>query len=213
MRVIVFGATGMVGQAVLRESLLAADVEEVRSVGRRPAGVRHPKLIETTVTDLGDLSPIEDSLTGYDACFYCLGVSSVGMSEQDYTQISYDYPVAAARTLAKHNPDLTFVYVSGAGTNVESRTMWARVKGRTELEIIKIFPNGYALRPGFIQPMYGITPRNRTQRLIYTVAAPITPLLLRWAPRYATTSERVGRAMLRAARVGFPVHVVENRDF
>ena len=212
MKVIIFGATGMVGQGALRESLLAQDVEEVFSVGRRPAGVRHPKLTEVTLEDFADLSPIEDRLVGYDACFYCLGISSVGVDEATYTRVSYDYPVAAARAMARHNPDMTFIYVSGAGTNVDSRAMWARVKGRTELEIIKLFKHGYGFRPGFIQPTYGATSKTRVYRTVYAALAPLTPLLVKYAPRYATTTDRLGKAMLRAARTGFPTRIVENVD-
>ncbi len=159
MKVIIFGATGMVGQGTLHACLLAADVEQVLSIGRTPTGVQHPKLREITLADFTDLSPIEDELRGFDACFYCLGVSSIGMSEDAYTKISFDFPIAAARTLAELNPDLTFVYVSGAGTSATSRQMWARVKARTEDTVQEIFPNGYAFRPGFIQP----TPRRHLE--------------------------------------------------
>ncbi|MEU7904314.1 NAD-dependent epimerase/dehydratase family protein [Actinoplanes sp. NPDC049118] len=212
MKVIIFGATGMVGQGALRESLLAADVEQVLAVGRRPTGVRHPKLREVTTADFADLTPIEDDLRGYDACFYCLGVSSVGLSEAEYTRISYDYPVAAAHLLARLNPETTFLYVSGAGTNPDGRAMWARVKGRTEVEVIKTFPNGYAMRPAFIQPTHGATSRTGLYRALYTATAPLMPLLGRLVPRYVTSTDRLGRAMLRAARTGFPTHVVENAD-
>ncbi|GID95324.1 NAD-dependent epimerase/dehydratase family protein [Amorphoplanes digitatis] len=212
MKVIIFGATGMVGQGALRESLLADDVEQVLTVVRRPAGVRHPKLRELVWADFADLGGIEDELRGYDACFYCLGVSSVGLSEAEYTRISYDFPVAAAHLLARLNPEMTFLYVSGAGTNPDGRAMWARVKGRTELEIIKTFPNGYAFRPAFIQPTQGATSKTGLYRALYTLTAPLLPLLGRVAPRYVTSTDRLGRAMLRAARTGFPTHVVENAD-
>jgi uncharacterized protein YbjT (DUF2867 family) len=212
MKVIIFGATGMVGQGTLRECLLAGDVEQVLAVIRKPTGVRHPKLREIELRDFADLTPIEAELTGYDACFYCLGISSVGLTEEAYTKISYDYPIAAARTLAKINPDLTFVYVSGAGTGAGSRAMWARVKARTENAVIEMFPNGYAFRPGFIQPTYGATSKTRVYRFAYAITAPLTPLFERIAPKYVTTSDRLGRAMLRAARTGFGSHIVENAD-
>ena len=212
MKVIVFGATGMVGQGVLRESLLAADVEQVLVVGRSATGVKHPKLREVTLTDFADLSPIEADLESYDACFYCLGVSSVGMSEEAYTKVSFDFPVAAARTLAVINPDLTFVYVSGAGTSATSRQMWARVKARTEQTVLELFKNGYAFRPGFIQPTHGVTSKTRLYRYAYDVAAPLFPVLDRLFPKAVTTSDRLGRAMLRAARTGFSDHVVTNAD-
>jgi uncharacterized protein YbjT (DUF2867 family) len=212
MKVIIFGATGMVGQGTLRESLLAPDVEQVLAVIRKPTGVRHPKLREIKLEDFADLTPIEDELKGYDACFYCLGVSSRGMTEEAYTKISYDYPIAAARTLAKLNPDMTFVYVSGAGTKANSRAMWARVKARTENTVIELLPNGYAFRPGFIQPTYGATSGTRFYRYTYALTAPLLPLLERVAPKYITSSDRLGRAMLRAARTGFGSHIVEHAD-
>ena len=212
MRVVVFGATGMVGQGVLRESLLARDVEQVLAVVRTPTGVRHPKLREVAPADFADLTPIAGDLAGYDACFYCLGVSSVGMDEAAYTRVSYDFPLAAARVLAPLNPDLTFVYVSGAGTDPAGRQMWQRVKGRTEREIIDMFPNGYAFRPGLIRPTHGVTSKTRLYDRIYTVAAPVLGGLERIAPRYVTSTDRLGRAMLRAARTGFGSRIVEHRD-
>jgi uncharacterized protein YbjT (DUF2867 family) len=210
MKVIIFGATGMVGQGALRESLLAPDVEQVLAVGRTPTGVRHPKLREVPLADFADLGPIEDRLAGYDACFYCLGVSSTGLDEAAYTRISYDYPVAAARTLARLNPDLTFVYVSGAGTDANGRQMWMRVKGRAEQAVIDLLPNGYAFRPGFIRPTHGATSKTRAYRIGYLLTAPIAPLLDRLLPRYVTATDRLGQAMLRAARTGFPDRIVEN---
>ncbi|MFG1603585.1 NAD-dependent epimerase/dehydratase family protein [Actinoplanes sp. NPDC049265] len=212
MKVIVFGATGMVGQGVLRESLLAKDVDSVISVGRSPTGVRHAKLREVPLTDFTDLSPIEDDLKGADACFYCLGVSSVGMSEADYTRISYDFPLAAARTLKGLNPQLTFVYVSGAGTDRDGRQMWQRVKGRAEAEIIELLPNGYAFRPGLIIPTHGAAPRPRWAKVGYAVGAPLMRLFDRVAPKYSTSSDRLARAMLRAARGGFHTHIIQGED-
>ena len=211
MRVIIFGATGMIGQGALRESLLAGDVEEVLAVVRTPTGVRHRKLREVRLDDFADLGPIEDRLTGYDACFYCLGVSSAGMDEAAYTRITYDYPVAAARLFARISPDLTFVYISGAGTDVAGRTLWARVKGRAEQTIIDLLPNGYAFRPGFIQPTHGATSKTGLYRRVYAITAPLIPLLDRLAPRYVTSTDRLGQAMLRAARTGFPDRILENR--
>jgi uncharacterized protein YbjT (DUF2867 family) len=212
MKVVIFGATGMVGQGVLRECLLAADVEQVLAVVRTPTGVRHPKLRELTLTDFADLTPIAGELAGSDACFYCLGVSSVGMDEAAYTRVCHDFPVAAARALAKTDPDLTFVYVSGAGTNPSGRQMWQRVKGRTENAIIELFPNGYALRPAIIRPTHGARSKTRLYDTVYTVAGPLLAALERVAPQYVTSTDRLGRAMLRAARTGFRSPIVENRD-
>jgi len=212
MKVIIFGATGMIGQGALRESLLAPDVEQVLAVVRRPTGVRHRKLREVTLDDFADLTPIEDELRGYDACFYCLGVSSVGLDEAAYRRISYDYPIAAAHRLAALNPEMTFIYVSGAGTKPDGRRMWARVKGATEVEVIKTFPNGYGFRPGFVQPTHGATSRTRLYRVGYALVAPLIPILNRLAPKYVTSTDRLGQAMLRAARTGLPTRIVENAD-
>jgi uncharacterized protein YbjT (DUF2867 family) len=212
MKVVIFGATGMVGQGALRESLLAPDVEEVIAVIRTPTGVHHSELREVTLTDFGDLTPIRDDLAGADACFYCLGVSSVGLDEAEYSVVSYDYPMAAARMFAEVSPQATVIYVSGAGTDPDSRRMWSRVKGRTENEIIALLPNGYAFRPAMIQPTHGARSKTRLYNSIYTIAAPLFSLLDRVAPRYITSTDRLGRAMLHAARTGFPSHIVENAD-
>jgi uncharacterized protein YbjT (DUF2867 family) len=210
MKIIIFGATGMIGQGALRESLLAADVEQVLAVARKTTGVRHPKLREVIHGDLGDLSAIEDQLAGFDACFYCLGSSSAGSSEADYTRINHDFPMAAARLLARLNPEITFVYLSGAGTNPNGRQMWQRVKGRTENEVLQLLPNGYAFRPGFIQPTYGSVSSTTLYRVGYKITAPLYPLLHRLFPKYVTTNDALGRAMLTAARTGLPHRIAEN---
>ncbi|MGW1447539.1 NAD-dependent epimerase/dehydratase family protein [Micromonospora sp. NPDC002411] len=214
MRVAIFGATGMVGQGVLREALLAEDVREVLTVGRRPTGQRDPKLRELTVADVGDLSSVRAELAGVDACFYCLGVSSLGLDEAAYTRVSYEYPLAAARLLAEVSPQVTFVYVSGVGTDSsgQGRVMWARVKGRTENAIMELLPNGYAARPGFIQPTYGAVSKTRWYRFGYAVTRPLFPVLRRLLPNHVTTTDGIGRAMLRVAREGSPTRVLGNRE-
>ncbi|PWR05232.1 epimerase [Micromonospora acroterricola] len=214
MRVVIFGATGMVGQGVLRECLLAEDVREVLTIGRRPTGQRHPKLRELTVDDVGELDAVRADLTGVDACFYCLGVSSLGLDEAAYTRISYDYPLAAARLLAEVSPSVTFVYVSGVGTDStgRGRVMWARVKGRTENAVLDLLPNGYAARPGFIQPTHGAVSRTRWYRIGYAVTRPLFPVVRRLLPNQVTTTDGIGRAMLRVAREGSPRRVLGNRD-
>jgi uncharacterized protein YbjT (DUF2867 family) len=160
MKVIIFGATGMVGQGVLRECLLDPDVRRVLSIGRSATGQRHEKLRELIRADLLDYSAIENELRRYDACFFCLGITSLGLSEEQYRRVTYDITMAAAKALARLNPDMTFVYVTGAGTDIteHGRTMWARVKGETENALLRLpFRAAYMFRPAAIQPLYGIT--------------------------------------------------------
>ncbi len=215
MKVILFGATGMVGQGVLRECLLDPGVESVLSIGRRPCGTTHAKLREIVHADLTDLSAIEGELAGYDACFFCLGTSSAGMSEADYRRVTYVVTMAAARAIVKRSPASTFVYVSGTGTDSteKSRTMWARVKGATENALLSMpFKAAYMFRPGYIQPMNGVKASSPGTRVMYAALAPFYPVWRSFFPRYVTTTEVVGRAMLRVARAGAPKHVVENVD-
>jgi uncharacterized protein YbjT (DUF2867 family) len=212
MKVILFGATGMVGQGVLRECLLAADVEAVLSVGRSATGQQHAKLRELVHADLTDDASIAGELAGHDACFFCLGVSAAGMSEADYTRITYDVTLAAAQVLARVSPALTFIYVSGEGTDSteQKRAMWARVKGRTENALLKLPFRAVMFRPGLIRPLHGIRSKTRLYRIGYTLAWPLFPLL-GWLGAL-TTTERVGRAMLRVARDGAPGPILRNRD-
>jgi uncharacterized protein YbjT (DUF2867 family) len=215
MRVIVVGASGMVGQGVLRECLLDPGVERVLAVGRRPLGKSDPKLVDRVVPDLTDLGPIEDDLAGYDACFFCLGVTSVGMTEEAYRKVTYDITAAFAKTLARLNPGLTFVFVSGRGSDETEKgpTMWARVKGAAENVVRGAgFKATFMFRPGLIQPLHGITSRTRGYRLAYALLWPIVSLMKLLSPRSVTTTENVGRAMLEAARRGAPKPYLENGD-
>ena len=215
MKVIVFGATGMVGQGVLRECLLDPDVESVLTIGRQETGQRHDKLRELVHQDFHDFSTIAGPLSGWDACFFCLGVSSAGMSESDYQRVTYDVTVAAAEVLSRQNPGMTFVYVSGAGTDTteRGRTMWARVKGKTENALLRMpFKAAYLFRPGYIQPLHGITSKTRLYRVLYAVMGPLFPVWKTLFPKYVTTTERVGRAMIEVARHGAPKHALQNRD-
>lgn len=215
MKVILFGATGMVGQGVLRECLLAGDVDNVLAVGRTSTGKQHAKLQEIVRPDLFDLSPIESRLSGFDACFFCLGVSAAGMSEQDYRRLTYELTISIATTLARLNSDMTFIYVSGTGTDSSenSRMMWARVKGKTENDLLKMpFRAAYMFRPGYIQPLHGIRTKTKWYGALYTVVAPLYPILKRLLPNYVTTTECVGRAMLNVARHGAPKRFLENQD-
>ena len=215
MKVIVFGATGMIGQGVLRECLLDGGVERVLAVGRAPTGQKHDKLVELVHADLFDLSPIEQKLSGYDACFFCLGVSAAGMSEAAYTRVTYELTLAVANTLARLNPAMTFVYVSGTGTDgsERGRSMWARVKGRTENALMRLpFKAAYMFRPGFVQPRNGIVSKTRLYRVIYSLVGWMYPVWKLLFPGFVTTTDQVGRAMLNVARGGAPAAVLENRD-
>jgi len=212
MKVIVFGATGMVGQGVLRECLLDADVERVLTIGRTVTGQTDAKLREIAHADLFDLTSLEPQLAGYDACFFCLGVSSNGMSEADYRHVTFDIAVAAGRTLAKVNPAMTFVFVSGAGSNASGGSMWARVKGEAENAILALPFKGYAMRPAFIQPRNGIKSKTGLYRALYAVLGPLYPVLKALAPSYVTTTDMVGRAMLSVAKRGYEKRVIENGD-
>jgi uncharacterized protein YbjT (DUF2867 family) len=213
VKVILFGATGMVGRGALRECLQDPDVESVLSIGRAETGQKDPKLVEMVRKDLADLSDVEKDLTGYDACFFCLGVSSSGMSEADYRRITCDLTLAVATTLVRLNPGMTFLYVSGAGTDANGGSMWARVKGETENALLKLpFKAAYMLRPGFIQPLHGIVSRTTLYRVLYAIMTPISPLLLALFPGTMTTTERLGRAMITAVRQGAPKPVLEARD-
>jgi uncharacterized protein YbjT (DUF2867 family) len=215
MRILIFGATGMVGQGVLRESLEAADVELVQTIGRAAVGTHHSKLVDLLHADLFDYHSIEGQLSGFDACFFCLGVSAPGMTEQDYTHLTYDLTLAAGATLVRLNPAMTFVYVSGAGTDASEQgsRMWARVKGRTENALRRLpFKAVYLFRPGLIQPLHGIRSKTRSYRIFYTLTAPILPLVRALAPNLIVTTAQMGQAMLNVTRRGWPNAVLEARD-
>jgi hypothetical protein len=205
----------MVGQGVLRECLLDPDVESVLTVVRRATGQRHAKLVELVQENFFDFSAIEAQLSGYGACFFCLGVASAGMSEDAYRRVTYDIALAAANALVRRNAAMTFIFVSGAGTDSseQGRTMWARVKGQTENALLRLrFNAAYMFRPGFIQPQHGITSRTRAYRVLYAVFAPLFPVLKALFPRHIATTEQIGRAMLRAAKQGAPKAVLEAPD-
>jgi uncharacterized protein YbjT (DUF2867 family) len=208
MKIVLFGATGMIGQGVLRESLADPGVESVLAIGRTATGTTHTKLREIVRADLFDLTPVTGELSGYDACFFCLGVSSVGMSGQRYRHITYDLTLGAARLFADRNPDKTFVYVSGQGTDEHGRAMWARVKGATGNALLELPLDVYLFRPGYIQPRHGITSRTRWYRLMYAVTTPLYPVLKRLFPGQVSTTEQIGRAMLRVTRDGGPSRVL-----
>ena len=215
MKIILVGATGMVGQGVLRECLLDPEVERVLVVGRRALGRADAKLVERVVPDLTNLTAIEGDLAGYDACFFCLGVTSAGMKEDAYRRVTYDITAAFAGTLSRLNPGMTFVFVSGRGTDSTERgpVMWARVKGAAENVVLRSpFKASYMFRPGIIQPLHGITSRTPAYRVLYVVLWPLVMLLKLLAPSSITTTERVGRAMLAAARGRASKTLLENPD-
>jgi uncharacterized protein YbjT (DUF2867 family) len=215
MKVILFGASGMVGQGVLRECLLDPEVATVLSIVRSGTGQQREKLREIIHKDFFDFSSLESELSGFDACFFCLGVSSAGMSEENYRRVTYDIALAAAQTLVKLNPNMTLVFISGAGTDSSGRgrIMWARVKGQTENALLRLpFKAAYMFRPAVIVPLHGIKSRTMLYRVPYAVLGPILPLLKRLFPKYVTTTEKLGRAMLIAAKRGAPKTILENSD-
>lgn len=215
MNILIFGATGMVGQGVLRACLEAQDVSLVRTVGRTALGTQHAKLDDVAHADLFNYDSIEDKLAGFDACFFCLGVSSNGMSEQQYTHLTYDLTLAAARVLARLNPGMVFTYVSGAGTDSteQGKSMWARVKGRTENALLRLpFAGVYLFRPGVIQPLDGIRSKTRSYQVFYSLTKPILPLLRKLMPNTILSTNDMGQAMLNAARKRSGRQVLEVRD-
>ncbi|WHZ00771.1 epimerase [Neobacillus sp. YX16] len=213
MKVLLFGATGMVGQGVLRECLLDESVQSVLTVGRSITGQQHEKLSELKHDDFMNLANIESELTGYDACFFCLGVSSVGMSEESYRTITYDFTLSVAQTLAKLNPHMTFVYVTGTGTDSseKGRIMWARVKGKTENDLLNLpFKAAYMFRPGVILPLHGVKSKTKLYQFFYNLMGPIYPVLKKF--NSITTTEQVGRAMINVAKSSYPKPFLENSD-
>ena len=200
---------------MLRECLLDAGIEQVLVVGRSPTGQRHAKLREVLHKDFTDFSTIESDLTGYDACFFCLGVSSVGMDPERYRHLTYDVTMAAAKTLVALNPNMVFTYVTGRSTDSTEQgpVRWARVKGKTENDLLKLpFKAAYMFRPAGIQPLHGVRSKTSWVNAIYVVAAPLLSYLARTSPKFMTTSEQLGRAMIKVARDGYRKPVLESED-
>ena len=204
----------MVGQGVLRECVLGADVQSVLSIVRKATGTQDPKVRELVQGDFFDFSGMEGQLTGLDACFFCLGVSSAGMTEQDYRRVTYDITLGAAEVLARLNPKMTFIYVSGMGTDSSEhgRTMWARVKGETENALLRLPFQAYMFRPGVIVPRHGIRSKTRLYRILYQALGPLLPLLRALFPKSVITTEELGRAMLNIAKEGAAKRVLESSD-
>jgi uncharacterized protein YbjT (DUF2867 family) len=214
MKVLIFGATGMVGQGVLLECLRDTEVEFVVTLGRTATGVRDPKLREIVHRDLLNYGGMEESLAGFDACFFCLGVASTGMKEAEYERVTYGFTLAAAEALSRVNPGMTFTYISGSGTDSteRGRVMWARVKGRTENALLRLPLNAYAFRPGFIEPMDGIQSKTPMYRMFYNVLGPVLPVLHRMFPNQILSTREIGQAMLAVARHGYDKRILETKD-
>lgn len=211
IRAIITGATGMVGEGVLHECLEHPDVEMVLVLGRKPCGVSHPKLTEIIHADLSDISSLKDRLTGFNACFFCAGVSSVGLSEEEYTRITYTLTLNFAQTLASVNPDMTFCYVSGSGTDSseQGRSMWARVKGRTENDLFKLpFKQAFAFRPGYMHPTPGL--KNTLSFVKYI--SWLYPIVRALTSNIASTLAEVGVAMIHVTKNGYKKRVLEVVD-
>jgi uncharacterized protein YbjT (DUF2867 family) len=215
MKVVLFGATGMVGSGVLLECLDSARVESVLAVSRSVTGRSHPKLREIVHTDFLEFKTISAHFSGADACFFCLGVSSAGMREKDYTRLTHDVTLAAANVLLSVSPRLTFVFVSGQGTDSteRGRSMWARVKGKTENDLLAMpFRAAYMFRPGYIQPMRGVRSRTRAYQAAYSVSRWLYPLLRALIPRSVTTTVNIGRAMIEVAAEGYSKSILDPAD-
>ena len=215
MIALVFGATGMIGQAVLRECLRDPDVTRVIAIGRRATGITDSKLVDIVEPDITQLAAHEAELGNVDVCLFCLGVTSLGLSEAEYSRLTYDLTLAVARQLVRINLRMTFIYVSGAGTDSteEGRVMWARVKGRTENALLGLgFHAAYMFRPGAVIPLHGLRSRTSWYNAVYTLIRPIAAPLTRLSPTHVTTSDRLARAMLVVARDGYLSPIVESTD-
>jgi uncharacterized protein YbjT (DUF2867 family) len=215
MRVVLFGATGMVGSGVLFECLDSPRVDAVVVVGRSSTGVSHPKIQEIIHSDFLEFKTIREHFANADACFFCLGVSSVGMKEADYRRVTYDVTLAAANALLAESPQLTFIYVSGDGTDSteRGRLMWARVKGKTENDLLAMpFKAAYMFRPGFIQLLRGARSKTALYRIMYNVTGWLYPVLNSLMPSHTTTSVAVGRAMIEVAADGYPKKILGSRE-
>lgn len=211
-RVMIFGSSGMVGKGVLHEALADEQVAQVVTVGRSKSGLVHEKLQEVTHGDFLNFEPIEEQLKNVDACFWSLGVSSVGMDKADYERITKDYTVAAADMLYKHNPHMTFVYVSGMGTDADSTTHWKQIKGQTENYVLEKPWNGYIFRPGGIYPSHDETPKSTVYRVGLTVFRPLLSFVKWVSPTSITTTENIGKGFLKLSREGSDQKIFTNNE-
>jgi len=211
LNVIITGTTGMVGEGVLHECLRHPDVEKILVINRRPCGISSPKLIEIIHDDFFDFSPIESSLIGFNACFFCAGVTSINKSESEYYSLTYTLTMGIAQRLAKFNPEMIFCYISGAGTDSteKGKSMWARIKGKTENDLMKLpFRRVYAFRPGFLQPTKGL----KNVHKYYPIFGLLFPLFRLTLSKYVSTLKELGLAMINAAIIGYEKQVLEVPD-
>lgn len=210
MRILLTGATGLVGQGVLRECLLAPDVERVVALGRRPSGVNAPRLADLLCADFAEVDQLGAQLAPFDACLYCAGAPLVGVSAEAYRHVTLTLTLKVAEAFARHNPHGRFLYVSGAYSHPDSRLMVARAKGETEHALAALPITTVMLRPGGIRPVDGVRSSHKPLDLLYRVGAPALALAVRLLPGQMTTTARLGRAMLALAREPSPPAVVEN---
>jgi nucleoside-diphosphate-sugar epimerase len=210
IKAIITGATGMVGEGVLHECLKHHDVESILVINRRACGVQHEKLKEIIHKDFLNITLIKDQLTGYNTCYFCSGVSSIGKKEDEYKRVTYDLTLHMAKTLHEINPDMTFMYVSGEGTtgNENAKTMWVRIKSKTENDLLKLFKNAYMFRPGYIQPTKGL----KNTYKIYKILAPLYPVWKALLPKYVCTLEDLGQSMINCTLIGYNQRILSNID-
>ncbi len=215
MKVIITGASGMIGKGVLLECLDHPEVTEVLSIGRRSLEINHPKLRELIHKDFSEFESVADKLRGYDACYHCMGVSAAGMNEEQYTVMTYDYSIALAKVLHRVNPEMTFTYVSGQGTDSteKGRSMWARVKGKTENDIINMgFKQAFAFRPGAIIPLRGILPSSKLYRVLVKNVTWLLKLIKKMAPNSVVNTTQIGLAMINVTKQGYEKPIIDPKD-
>jgi len=214
-KVIITGATGMVGKGVLLESLDHNNISEVLVIGRNPIGIEHPKLRELIHKDFTDFSRVKDQLSGYDACFFCMGISAAGLKEDEYTKITYNFTLSLAKALFEHDSQITFNYVSGEGTDSteKGRMMWARVKGRTENDLLKLgFKQAFMFRPGVIIPLRGIKSKTKSYQFMYNYFMWLIKLVKVFAPNSIVNTTQIGLAMINSMLSGYDKKVLKPRD-
>jgi uncharacterized protein YbjT (DUF2867 family) len=215
MKVIVTGTTGMVGRGILLECLDHAEITEVLSISRRPIEIDHPKLKELIHQDFSEFASVAEQIKGYDACYACMGISSAGMKEEQYTRLTYDFTLSLAKELHGLNPEITFTYVSGAGTDSseKGRSMWARVKGKTENDLLNLgFKQAFMFRPGGIIPLRGIQPSSKLYRVLINNLKWLLKLIKKIAPSAVVDTTQIGLAMINVTKKGYDKKVLKPRD-